>query len=87
MENKPKIEEAVGLADKVAVMSKSPGHVKAVVKVGLPRPRRIADVRNTPDFGLISHTIWEMLQDKPKTKPESHAAIQVSDAIFDGAVI
>lgn len=58
------IEEAIGLADRVAVMSKNPGRVKEVVKVNLPRPRRIADVRNTPDFSLLSHHVWELLQDK-----------------------
>jgi NitT/TauT family transport system ATP-binding protein len=60
------IEEAVGLADRVAVMSKQPGTVKEVVEVNLPRPRRIGDVRGTVDFGLLSRRVWELLQDKEK---------------------
>jgi NitT/TauT family transport system ATP-binding protein len=58
------IEEAVGLADRVAVMSRQPGTVKTVVKVDLPRPRRIGDVRNSPEFSVLSSRIWELLQDK-----------------------
>lgn len=40
------IEEAVELADKVVVLSKSPGKVKEVVKVKLPRPR----ATRSPEF-------------------------------------
>lgn len=56
------IDEAVGLSDRVAVMSANPGTIKEVVDVKLPRPRRIGDVRATADFGWISHRIWELLQ-------------------------
>jgi NitT/TauT family transport system ATP-binding protein len=58
------IEEAVGLADRVAVMSRQPGAVKRVVNVNLPRPRRIGDVRNTVEFGDLTSRVWELLQDK-----------------------
>jgi NitT/TauT family transport system ATP-binding protein len=82
------IEEAVGLADRVAVMSKNPGRVKEVVNVALPRPRRIADVRNTTDFSLISHHIWELLQDKEPTPltVEGHT-VDVGEAILADAQI
>lgn len=58
------IEEAVGLADRVAVMSRQPGSVKTVINVNLPRPRRIGDVRNTLEFGDLTSRVWELLQDK-----------------------
>ena len=58
------IEEAIGLADRVAVMTKSPGAIKEVVKVDLPRPRRIGDVRSSTQFSLLSRHIWELLQDR-----------------------
>jgi NitT/TauT family transport system ATP-binding protein len=58
------IEEAVGLADRVAVMSRQPGTVKTVVDINLPRPRRIVDVRNSPEFSVLSSRVWELLQDK-----------------------
>lgn len=56
------IDEAVALADRVAVMSANPGSVKEIVKVGLPRPRRVGDVLSTTDFSLVRYRIWELLQ-------------------------
>ncbi|MDR0813059.1 MAG: ABC transporter ATP-binding protein [Oscillospiraceae bacterium] len=82
------IEEAVGLADRVAVMSKNPGKVKEVVTVNLPRPRRIADVRNTTDFSLITHHVWELLQDKePAPLNLGTNPVDVGEAILAEAAI
>jgi NitT/TauT family transport system ATP-binding protein len=58
------IEEAVGLADRVAVMTKSPGTVRTVVDIHLPRPRRVEYVRNTPEFGELTRKVWGLLQDQ-----------------------
>lgn len=56
------IEEAVFLGDRVAVMTANPGTLKEIVNVNLPRPRRIGDVRTSPDFNWTSHKVWELLQ-------------------------
>ncbi|MFM9327463.1 ABC transporter ATP-binding protein [Paenibacillus mesotrionivorans] len=63
------IDEAVALADRVAVMSANPGSVKEVVKVGLPRPRRVGDVLSTTDFRLVRYRIWELLQSQEEQLP------------------
>lgn len=63
------IEEAVFLGDRVAVMNANPGSIKEIIKVNLPRPRRIGDVRTSPNFNWINHKVWELLQnDEEETK-------------------
>jgi NitT/TauT family transport system ATP-binding protein len=82
------IEEAVGLADRVAVMSRQPGAVKKVVDVNLPRPRRIGEVRNTIDFNILSNHIWELLQDKGTAGAAYNTdSVDVASEIQSGAVI
>ena len=44
------VEEAVGLSDRVLVMSPSPGEVVEQIKVDLPRPRPIV-LGDAPEFG------------------------------------
>jgi NitT/TauT family transport system ATP-binding protein len=75
------IDEAIGLADRVAVVSKSPGTVKKVIPIDLPRPRRIANVRDTPDFALLRHKVWELLQNT-----EDSELITENDDITDKIV-
>ncbi len=82
------IDEAVALADRVAVMSANPGSVKEIVKVGLPRPRRVGDVLSTTDFSLVRYRIWELLQSQeeqlppveetPRAAPDIHLEEQIS---------
>jgi NitT/TauT family transport system ATP-binding protein len=55
------IEEATYLADRIAVLSTNPGTIRQVVTVDLPRPRSDGDIRSTPEFGRIRHTLWQLL--------------------------
>ena len=57
------IDEAVFLADRVAIMSTSPGAVREIVPIDLPRPRTARGVRLSTEFGRIRHHIWELLHD------------------------
>ena len=57
------IDEAVFLADRVAVMTSQPGRLKALLDVPLPRPRN-DDTRTHPDFQALSQHIWRLIRDE-----------------------
>jgi len=79
------IEEAVGLADRVAIMGTNPGHIREIIDIDLPRPRRIGDVRNSTTFSWITHKVWELLQnvktDVPMKKSSSDLAEEISASV------
>jgi NitT/TauT family transport system ATP-binding protein len=69
------LEEAIYLADKVVVMTASPGRVKAVYDIDLPRPRGAAqELRFDPRFVELQHQIWESLRDEVQRAYQRTAA-------------
>jgi NitT/TauT family transport system ATP-binding protein len=57
------IDEAVFLADRIAVMTTNPGRLKALIDVPLPRPRN--DVtRADPEFQALAQHIWSLIRDE-----------------------
>ena len=59
------INEALFLADRVAVMSARPGRVKGIVKIPFERPRALA-IKRDPKFLEIEETIWQMVEESPE---------------------
>ena len=57
------IDEAVFLADRVAVMTTHPGRLKAVIDVDLARPRGDA-TRALPRFQSLCQHIWSLIRDE-----------------------
>lgn len=55
------VEEAVGLSDRVLVMSPSPGEVVEEIKVSLPRPRPIV-LGDAPEFGAYVDRIHKQFE-------------------------
>jgi len=56
------IDEALVLGDRVVVMSARPGHVKAEIAVGLPRPRSVYELKSTSAFSELVARVWEPLR-------------------------
>jgi len=59
------INEAIYLADRVAVMSPRPGRVKGVFTVPFERPRTLA-LKREPRFLEIEDAIWRLVEDQPQ---------------------
>jgi osmoprotectant transport system ATP-binding protein len=52
------IEEAIGLSDRILVMTDRLGRIKSEYRVELPRPRDLRGVRKMPAFHQLSERIW-----------------------------
>jgi NitT/TauT family transport system ATP-binding protein len=57
------IDEAVFLADRIAVMTTHPGRIKALIDVPLPRPRGDG-TRALPEFQALTQEIWSLIRDE-----------------------
>ena len=62
------VEEAVFLSDRVVVLTRSPGRVKATVDIDLPRPRRRAELLVDRRYQTFMIQI-ERLMDSPEMQP------------------
>jgi NitT/TauT family transport system ATP-binding protein len=74
------LEEAIALADRVVVMTVSPGTVKAVFDIDLPRPRgAVQEIRFDPRFLELHHQIWESLREEVQRAYERTAKAPSSE--------
>jgi NitT/TauT family transport system ATP-binding protein len=55
------LEEAVTLADRIVIFSKRPGRILDIVKVPLPRPRNVLQVKQMPEFSACYQQTWAAL--------------------------
>lgn len=57
------IDEAVFLADRVAVMTARPGSIKQLIEIDLPSPRG-GDIRSSAEFADNRHKVWAALKEE-----------------------
>ena len=59
------LDEAVALADRVLIMTSSPGSIKQSFDIDLPRPRgEVQKIRHEPRFLELQGQIWASLKDE-----------------------
>ena len=59
------LDEAVALADRVLIMSSSPGTIKETFDIDLPRPRgEVQEIRHERRFLELQNQIWDSLKDE-----------------------
>lgn len=56
------LSEAIALSDRVIVMSPSPGRIKNVYPIDLPRPRRVIDLHGEMAFLDLYRALWADLK-------------------------
>jgi NitT/TauT family transport system ATP-binding protein len=67
------INEAVYLADRVAVMSPRPGRIKEVVTIPFERPRPLS-LKREPRFLEAEDAIWQLVEDRVKETADAERA-------------
>jgi NitT/TauT family transport system ATP-binding protein len=68
------VDEAVTLADRIAVVTNRPGRIKEIIDVDLPRPRSRAS-RQLPEFQALRERVWELLADERPAEAEAQTAL------------
>ena len=61
------IQEAIFLADRVAVLSPRPGRIVRIAGIPFPRPRPL-DLRYEPEFGSLASELRALLETAPTTE-------------------
>jgi NitT/TauT family transport system ATP-binding protein len=54
------VDEAIILADRIAVVTSRPGSIREIIEVDIPRPRG-RESRNLPRFQQLRERIWDQL--------------------------
>ncbi|TYP50894.1 ABC transporter ATP-binding protein [Thermosediminibacter litoriperuensis] len=58
------IDEALLLGDRIIVMTAQPGRIKAILEVGMARPRDMLSIKSSPPFVQLYREIWELLREE-----------------------
>ncbi|KZX14798.1 bicarbonate transport ATP-binding protein CmpD [Methanobrevibacter cuticularis] len=82
------IDEAIFLADKVAIMTARPGTIKEIVKIPFSRSYRFTtDFKSTSDFARLRHKVWELLKEEVIKSQEIEHEVELNEVIDKGGGI
>lgn len=70
------IEESILLADRIVVMTYRPGRVKAVIEVGLPRPRDAA----SPEFNALERRVTALVMEEQERHVDAERHVRGSES-------
>ena len=73
------VDEAVTLADRIAVVTNRPGRIKEIIEVDLPRPRSRAS-RQLPEFQALRDRVWDLLAEERPVQAEADTVDATSEA-------
>ena len=65
------LAEAILLGDRVVIMTRRPGTVKAVLPVAMARPRDAFGLTETPEYAAIHRQFWELMRSEVDESNES----------------
>jgi NitT/TauT family transport system ATP-binding protein len=71
------VDEAVTLADRIAVVTNRPGRIKEIIDVDLPRPRSRAS-RQLPEFQALRDRVWQLLSEEHPERVELAQPVPVA---------
>jgi NitT/TauT family transport system ATP-binding protein len=76
------IDEAIFLAQRVAVMTPNPGTIKEIIEVNIPYPRKSSEIKTSPEFNRLFDILWKSLHHEENSRPE-----HIKDIVSGGAGI
>jgi NitT/TauT family transport system ATP-binding protein len=56
------LDEAITLSDRIVVLSARPGQVRDDIRVDLPRPRPVSQLRTHPRYGELYGRLWALIE-------------------------
>jgi NitT/TauT family transport system ATP-binding protein len=63
------IDEAILLADRVAVLSRRPGQIREILDIKIPRPRALGRTAHSGEVARCSAELHELLQERERLAP------------------
>jgi len=74
------IDEAIFLADRVAVMTARPGVIKEIINIPIAKTKRFTeDIKSTQEFAKIRHKLWGLLKEEVLKSQETCNRCTVED--------